>query len=53
MKQPNLNFDSAALLAKLDFLTGWTIANDDSPPRWNKDDFFGRLFGRNSQIAVP
>lgn len=46
MHQPNLDFDSAAVLVKFDFLVGWSVANESRRPQWNPGDFFGRMFGK-------
>ena len=49
MNQPNLNFDSAAVLVKLSFLAGWSIANESRRPQWINGDFFGRTFRKPAQ----
>ena len=45
-----IDFESMAKGAVLDFLVGYKIAQHDTPPEWNKGDFFGTKFGpRHSQ----
>ena len=31
--------------SRVNFLTGYLIAQEDAPPSWNEVDFFGGLFG--------
>jgi len=40
-----LDYDSAARAAKVNFLVGYEIAQQDAAPAWNKGDFFGQEFG--------
>jgi hypothetical protein len=40
------DFDAGAQHARLNFLTGWLVAQETSRPAWNAGDFFGGLFGR-------
>jgi Peptidase family M28 len=40
------DFDAGAQHARLNFLTGWLVAQETSRPAWNTGDFFGGLFGR-------
>ena len=44
MDQP-LNYESGAKATKLNFLVGYEVAQQNSVPAWNKDDFFGQKFG--------
>ncbi|MDH3223689.1 MAG: M28 family metallopeptidase [Gemmatimonadota bacterium] len=39
------DFESGAGHARVNFLTGYVIAQDDTRPAWNEGDFFGGLFG--------
>lgn len=39
------DFDAGAQHARLNFLTGWLVAQETARPAWNAGDFFGRLFG--------
>lgn len=41
----DFNFDAAATHVKVNFLTGFQVANDPQRPTWNKGDFFGGKFG--------
>ena len=40
-----LDYDSAARAAKVNFLVGYEIAQQDAAPAWKKGDFFGQEFG--------
>lgn len=40
------DFDAGAQHARLNFLTGWLVAQETARPAWNPGDFFGGLFGR-------
>jgi Zn-dependent M28 family amino/carboxypeptidase len=40
LKQP-LNFDAALQFTRFHFLVGYTVAQDEKRPTWNKGDFFG------------
>jgi hypothetical protein len=40
-----LDYDSGARAAKVNFLVGYEIAQQDAAPVWNKGDFFGLKFG--------
>jgi Zn-dependent M28 family amino/carboxypeptidase len=44
LNQP-LDFVAGAKTAKFDFLLGYITAQDETRPRWNEGDFFGRTFG--------
>lgn len=44
MSQP-FDFEAGATHARLNFLTGWQVAQDAARPTWNTGDFFGGLFG--------
>jgi hypothetical protein len=39
------DFDAGAQHARLNFLTGWLVAQETTRPAWNAGDFFGGLFG--------
>ncbi len=45
MSQP-FDFEAGAAHARLNFLTGWLVAQETARPAWNEGDFFGGLFGR-------
>jgi Zn-dependent M28 family amino/carboxypeptidase len=47
MSQP-FDFEAGAAHARLNFLTGWQVAQDTTRPSWNPGDFFGELFGAPS-----
>jgi Zn-dependent M28 family amino/carboxypeptidase len=40
------DFDAGAAHARLNFLTGWLVAQETERPAWNAGDFFGGLFGK-------
>lgn len=44
MSQP-FDFEAGAAHARLNFLTGWQVAQETARPAWNPGDFFGGLFG--------
>lgn len=44
MSQP-FDFEAGASHAKLNFLTGWLVAQETTRPAWNAGDFFGGVFG--------
>lgn len=44
MDQP-IDFESMAKGAVMNFLVGYEVAQHDAAPTWNKDDFFGAIFG--------
>ena len=44
MSQP-FDFEAGAQHARLNFLTGWLVAQETARPAWNPGDFFGTLFG--------
>ena len=44
MSQP-FDFEAGAAHARLNFLTGWLVAQETARPAWNPGDFFGELFG--------
>jgi len=44
MSQP-FNFEAGAQHARVNFLTGWQVAQETARPAWNSGDFFGELFG--------
>ena len=39
------DFEAGAAHARLNFLTGWLVAQETARPAWNPGDFFGQLFG--------
>jgi hypothetical protein len=39
------NFEAGAQHARINFLTGWLVAQETARPAWNQGDFFGQLFG--------
>jgi len=43
MSQP-FDFEAGAAHARLNFLTGWLVAQQTARPVWNDGDFFGELF---------
>jgi Zn-dependent M28 family amino/carboxypeptidase len=45
MSQP-FDFDAGAAHARINFLTGWQVAQETARPAWNRGDFFGGLFGQ-------
>jgi Peptidase family M28 len=48
IKQPGLHFDAAAKYPRFAFLCGYLITEDAHRPTWNKDDFFGDLYGHKT-----
>ncbi len=44
MSQP-FDFEAGAAHARINFLTGWLVAQETARPAWNPGDFFGGLFG--------
>jgi hypothetical protein len=44
MSQP-FDFEAGAQHARVNFLTGWLVAQETARPAWNAGDFFGELFG--------
>ena len=47
------DFDAGAQHARLNFLTGWLVAEESARPAWNAGDFFGGLFGRAPKDTKP
>lgn len=41
----SFDFEAGAAHARLNFLTGWLVAQETARPAWNPADFFGELFG--------
>jgi hypothetical protein len=39
------DFEAGAGHARINFLTGWQVAQETARPAWNSGDFFGQLFG--------
>ncbi len=39
------DFEAGAAHARLNFLTGWLVAQETARPAWNPGDFFGQMFG--------
>lgn len=44
MDQP-IDYESGAKGARLNFLVGYKVADQDNRPEWNAGDFFGKTFG--------
>lgn len=42
----SFDFNAAATHVKVNFLTGYLVANDPQRPTWNVGDFFGGKFGK-------
>ncbi|MEZ4946086.1 MAG: M28 family metallopeptidase [Cyclobacteriaceae bacterium] len=42
----DFNFEAAGTHVKVNFLTGYQVANDPQRPTWNPGDFFGGKFGQ-------
>ena len=40
------DFAAGADHARVNFLTGWQVAQETARPAWNQGDFFGELFGK-------
>ena len=40
------DFAAGADHVRVNFLTGWQVAQETARPAWNKGDFFGELFGK-------
>lgn len=40
------DFSAGADHARINFLTGWQVAQETARPTWNAGDFFGGLFGK-------
>jgi hypothetical protein len=51
MSQP-LDYESGARTAGLIFLAGYETAQQDQPPEWNKNDFFGTKFGSKHEASA-
>lgn len=47
------DFEAGAQHTRLNFLTGWLVAQDTARPAWNPGDFFGELFGETKPEARP
>lgn len=45
------DFEAGAAHARLNFLTGWLVAQDTARPAWNPGDFFGQLFGSSASAT--
>ncbi len=52
MNQP-FDFESAAKAARLNFLVGFEVAEEERLPAWNAGDFFGGKFARTPPDAGP
>lgn len=46
------DFEAGADHARINFLTGWQVAQEAARPAWNPNDFFGDLFGRGRPAAT-
>jgi hypothetical protein len=51
MKQA-FDFESGARAARLNFLVGYRLAQEDGTPTWNEGDFFGTKFGAAHAASV-
>ena len=51
MSQP-LDFNAAAKYTRLNLALGFAVANQDSRPTWNPNDFFGNAFARRHSPGV-
>jgi Zn-dependent M28 family amino/carboxypeptidase len=51
MSQP-FDFEAGAAHAKINFLTGWLVAQETARPAWNPGDFFGKLFAPASSTET-
>ncbi len=49
MEQPGLLFDEAAKYGRFVFLCGDLIADDPQRPTWNKGDFFGDRYKKETR----
>ncbi|HXJ92238.1 MAG TPA: M28 family peptidase [Terriglobia bacterium] len=47
MEQP-IDYEAGVKAAGMAMLMGYEVAQQDQPPTWNKDDFFGTRFGPNT-----
>jgi Zn-dependent M28 family amino/carboxypeptidase len=47
------DFEAGAQHARINFLTGWLVAQETARPAWNKGDFFGELFGGKAKEGPP
>ena len=47
----SFDFEAGAQHARLNFLTGWLVAQEPARPAWNTGDFFGTLFGGAAPTA--
>lgn len=43
-----IELEAGVTFARANFLIGLEVANQDERPRWNKGDFFGELFARDT-----
>jgi Zn-dependent M28 family amino/carboxypeptidase len=48
-----LDYNSGARAAKVNFLVGYDVAQQDAAPAWNKGDFFGEEFGPRHSGEAP
>jgi Zn-dependent M28 family amino/carboxypeptidase len=46
------DFEAGASHAKVNFLTGWQVAQTTARPSWNTGDFFGTLFGSTAATGT-
>jgi len=47
------DYEAGADHARVNFLTGYLIAEETGPPAWNDGDFFGGLFGEVGGARAP
>jgi hypothetical protein len=52
MEQP-INYDAGIKPARMVFLVGYDVAQQDQAPTWNKDGFFGNIFGSKRSGSPP
>jgi hypothetical protein len=45
------HYESAARAAGVSFLLGYEVAQDNDPPKWNENDFFGDKFGAQGKAT--
>jgi hypothetical protein len=48
MSQP-FDFESGAKFARLNFLLGYVVAQQNERPIWNPGDFFGEHYGNKKE----
>jgi len=43
--EQQIYYDAGLKAAGMYFLLGYSVAQQDQPPAWNENDFFGTMFG--------